>query len=757
MLKFQWTMTTIRSHSDFQMLKNVVAAVKPEYGAVDTETNGLHIIESRPFLVQFGFLDIKNLKGYTFAIDLERNKLAEEVLTYWDTVAHSLKAYMGHNIKFDLHMLANIGHEYRDSNLTDTMFYIRWGHDALHPEEGGPPLGLKEYATRYITKDAKLHENKLTREKADKTKIYNNQLKLMLNQSGAKIPPQFTDKSFTLKVINELFKDCIFDISDLPEDMKEVYLEWLHSLPLYLQSKVQSLVTSDMIRYNDLNRENLITYAHYDIVYTLEIFASLKHIIENRHQEEAIKIENRCILPWYDMERTGFHADKEYLESARIKLKNYILKQRKEFYELAGCELAVGQHATLKKILREKFNLEIESTNDESLSLLKTKLDDDNPAKRFISLLQELRTLEKWYSVYIIRFQKDLKNTDHLYTTINQVGTVSGRITSDFQQFPKKGIKTEDGEEIFHPRRVIKTNSALVYLDYSQIELRFQALYTILLGKPDMNMCRAYMPFKCYRITEDPDELLLGNMYGITFKMASPAHIEFDPRNPEHIKHYKEYTWYHNEDDTPWEPVDVHGATTLAAFPGLKKTDPNYHDLRYIGKRVNFAKNYGAELGRIKQMFPEKSDEECRMINDAYYKAFPGIKNYHEYCKERALLYSNTANLFNVRYYNVNGHKLKNMLVQGSAAFFLKWKIIQLYEYCKKNNIKTKFQMQIHDELSWEWDPSDPPEIFFKFKEIMEDWPAGQIPVIADMEVTTTTWADKIEVETIEELKEALS
>lgn len=743
MLKYQWTMTTMSSHSDFQKLKNIVDAVKPEYGAVDTETDGLHITESKPFLVQFGFLDTKNLRGYTFAIDLETNPEANEVLTYWDKIAHSLKIYMGHNIKFDLHMLANISHEYRDTNLSDTMFYIRYGHDALHPEEGGPPLGLKEYASRYITKDAKLHENKLTREKSDITKTYNLRLKNMLNQSGARLPEGCKDKSFTLKVINEMFKDCIFDITDLPDDIREVYLEWLHSLPLYLQHKVQSLVESDMIRYNDLNRENLITYAHYDIVYTLEIWASLAHIIKNRQQEKAIEIENRCILPWYDMERTGFHADKEYLETSRKKMKAYIQKQRKEFYALAGKEIAVGQHAAIKKVLNEKFNIKMEKTNDETLSLLKNSVSKDDDVYRFITLLQELRTLEKWYSVYIIRFQKDLRTTDTLYTTINQVGTVSGRITSDFQQFPKKGIKTEDGEEIFHPRKVIQTSTALVYLDYSQIELRFQALYTMLLGKPDKNMCRAYMPWNCYRIGQigmDP----------------IPQKIPFRSNNSTDIKTFNQYTWYHYDDDEQWEPVDVHGATTLAAFPGLKKTDPEYHDLRYIGKRVNFAKNYGAELGRIRQMFPEKTEEECRMINDAYYKAFPGVKNYHEYCKERALLYSNTENLFGVRYYNVNGHKLKNMLVQGSAAFFLKWKIIQLYDYCQKHNIKTKFQMQIHDELSWEWNKNDPPEIFFEFKRIMEDWPAGQVPVIADMEVTTKTWADKVEVETIEELKENL-
>ena len=391
----------------------------------------------------------------------------------------------------------------------------------------------------------------------------------MLNQSGARLPAGCKAKSFTIKVIDDLFKDCIFDVSDLPEDMRDVYLEWLHSLPLYLQNKVQSIVKSDMIRYNDLNRENLIMYAHYDIIYTLEIWASLAHIIKNRHQEEAIKRENKCILPWYDMECTGFNADLEYLENCRIKMKQYIQRLRKEFYELAGCKLSVGQHATIKKILEEKYNMEVPSTNDESLELLKNSVEKENPIHRFISLLQELRTLEKWYSVYIVRFQKDLQGgNDTLYTSINQVGTVSGRITSDFQQFPKKAIKTQDGEELFHPRKVIKTNTALVYLDYSQIELRFQALYTLLLGNPDMNMCRAYMPYKCYSWTNFKDD---------------KSKVIFDPTCEAHIKYYNLYTWYHIEDDTKWEPVDVHGATTLAAFPGLKKTDPEYHDLRYIG------------------------------------------------------------------------------------------------------------------------------------------------------------------------------
>ena len=59
------------------------------------------------------------------------------------------------------------------------------------------------------------------------------------------------------------------------------------------------------------------------------------------------------------------------------------------------------------------------------------------------------------------------------------------------------------------------------------------------------------------------------------------------------------------------------------------------------------------------------------------------------------------------------------------------------------------------DELQIAWHKDDDPSIFFDIQKIMGDhdyW----IPLFADMEVTTTTWAAKEEVETLEELKEKL-
>ena len=65
--------------------------------------------------------------------------------------------------------------------------------------------------------------------------------------------------------------------------------------------------------------------------------------------------------------------------------------------------------------------------------------------------------------------------------------------------------------------------------------------------------------------------------------------------------------------------------------------------------------------------------------------------------------------------------------------------------------------MQIHYELSWEYDKEDPPEIFFKFKEIMEDWRDTKVPIIADMEATSDKKNEKKDIETLEDLKGVLN
>lgn len=727
MLKCKWTHETITEKDQLVKLTGLYLNQIDEgivvAAAFDTETTGLHHIYDKPFLIQFGWCTT-DMRGYTFAIDIENYpELAVLVITMWNVLASRAPIYLGHNIKFDLHMLINIGLPYWYENISDTMVWMRLGSDAVPERKGGTPLKLKAFAKRYITPDARDMDSKLQAERTQISKDLNIKLKRRLN--------------WTKKEIDTFFKDKIHTKDDLPEDKKAAYQDWYAmDLPLWLQGRISGAVDSDDIPYDKLNRENVIYYGHLDIVWTLEAFLLLYEIVSVRGNLEAIEKENENIYPLVRMERVGFKIDYAYLVNAKDKLKAYIIQRRKDLCYIAGTEIKATQSEKILHLLNS-FGVNVTTTNAEELSLRLSDLkheNPDNPAVEFIETLQELRTLEKWYSTYIMRFITDFREEDgKLYTTINQAGTVSGRVTSDFQQFPKDGIVTIEGIEIFHPRKMVVAKDgdfdSIVYLDYSQIELRLQAFYTMLVGHPDTNLCRAYSPYKCH------------------LKDGTP----YNEKDPWCIKHAYSETWYYDEDpEKPWTPLDVHGATTKIAF-NIDESHPDFHSLRYKGKRVNFAKNYGAQFSKVKQMFPEYDDETIHRIDDAYYLAFPGVKSYHQYCYDMANIKAYMTNMFGVKYYGASGHNLINMLVQGTGAYYLKWKIVQVDKYLREHNCKSELMMQIHDELQFKKHKDDDPQIFFDIKAIMEDWEDAWIPIIADMEVTTTTWAEKYEVESIEE------
>ena len=692
--------------------------------ALDTETTGLHHIYDKPFLFQFGWCTSEGT-GFTYLVDLEETpELAIRTITIWNTLVAQAPIYLGHHVSFDLNMLININVPYWAPNISDTQIWIRLGSDAIPERKGGVPLALKKFATNYIDRSAATMEAKLSKERTAIAKKYNITLKRSLG--------------WTLKQIEEFFKDKLHTYEDLPEEARQKYIDW-HTLelPVRLQSKVNGAVSSDDIPYNKLNRDNVKYYAHLDIVWTLEAYLLMQPIVTIRGNLDAVKREEANIYPLVRMERVGFKIDHPYLLQASRDLKEYTLQRREDLCKCAGTDLKSSQSQKILYLLQSVFMIDTDTTESETLSRICSELKHTNPqhpAIEFIETLQELRTLEKWYSTYLMRFIRDFRPEDgKLYTTIHQTGTVSGRVTSDFQQFPKEGIVTVDGRELFHPRKLVIAKdgdfNAIVYLDYSQIELRLQAFYTILVGHPDLNLCRAYSPYECHLADGTP----------------------YDVHNPWCVSHAYDMDWYYNEKpEEKWTPLDVHGATTKIAFE-IDESDPRFHALRYSGKRVNFAKNYGAQYNRIKQMFPEYDDEQIHKIDDAYYKAFPGVKKYHEYCYNMANIKAYLSNMFGVRYYGASGHNLINMLVQGTGAYFLKWKIVQVDEYLRKHHCKSQLMMQIHDELQFKMHKDDDPQIFFDIKKIMETWEDSLMPIVADMEVTTTTWAEKYEVESLEE------
>lgn len=711
-----WYKTDILTRQDILNFIDHYKKTKPRITGFDTETDGLHIIKAKPFLIVIGYMDIENKKGYTYSFDFEQTpELTPTFMYAFIKLFNKSEKVVGHNTSFDLHMLHNIGYpNLFEHNITDNQIYIRLGHDALSKRHGGVPMKLKTYAKKYIDPRATEDEKKIKQEISRLTRERNQKLKTML--AGIPLPEKYKvtgrERGWTIGIINEILKDKLMEIDDLDEKVASVFKEWLRT-------------TKRPTNYKNLNREKVRAYAHKDVIYTLEIYYSIHEVAYNRGQKEVIEREEQLIHPLYRMERVGFRFNREYTLKAKEKMKRYILRKRERMYQLARKRFDVGQHELIKRILRSRFDLNVPSTGEDVLKKMEV---DDPEAQEFIDTLSELRTLEKWYSTYIIRWLKE-EHEGRIYTTIHQSGAVSGRVSSDFQQFPKEGIKDENDELLFHPRRMIQVTGdgydRILFIDYSQIELRIQAIYTLMVSDGDLNLCRAYMPFKC--------------------KTASGE--RFDPFNKNHINRWNSGEWYLEEDpEKKWQPLDVHTETTKNIFPGHEEGTKEFKKLRAIGKMTNFACNYGASAGALAAQLGNDRQLGEKAFK-AYLKTFPKVRDYRNYIQRTMDRYGYVENLFGRRYYNTSAHNAQNYMIQGSGADFLKQKIIELDKFLRRNRHKTRMQMNIHDEISFELHNDDPDNLPDKLQHIMEQLAGTPVPIVADKEITDTTWDEKRDME----------
>ena len=93
----------------------------------------------------------------------------------------------------------------------------------------------------------------------------------------------------------------------------------------------------------------------------------LDPIVKSRGQLKTLELEEKIILPLYEMERVGFAFNKEYMLESKQKVYNEIMKYRSKLYDLLGERVTAGQHKRLKEILNEWSEETIESVDKKSL------------------------------------------------------------------------------------------------------------------------------------------------------------------------------------------------------------------------------------------------------------------------------------------------------------------------------------------------------------------------------------------------------
>ena len=468
----------------------------------------------------------------------------------------------------------------------------------------------------------------------------------------------------------------------------------------------------------DVSPELVNNYILDDVVILQEYLEkALPILAQTGDNWKIFERENRLIRVVADMERNGLRTDVQYLLDSRIKILAYQDKVYRLLWAKTGREFSSGQHQVIMEMFRGKYNIPL--SNCDLKALESVSLYNNQEATEIANDIIELRTIDKWLSTYVEGMLNRVYN-GRVYTSINNNGTVTGRVSSDLQQQPKEALLDRDGNELFHPRRatIVDPGTRTFYFDYSQMELRVQAYYTMMLSGGDFNLCRAYMPYKCTSM-----------FTGEEFKF------------PEHQWDSGEWV---TEDFKLWVPVNVHDATTMKAFPWLTKDDPKWDHYRRLGKMCNFLKNYGGGIVALQTKMGVDADT-ASALNRGYYEAFPKILIYQKWVESEIASKGFVENVYGRRYYlqhNNNAYKAYNYLIQGGCADIVKDKEIRVWELLQGK--KSRTLLPVHDELMVSI--ADGEEYLVPFiKAIMDDCAdvIKSVPMIVDVEFTTTNWADK--------------
>ena len=685
--KLEYKYKHIETDNDFVDFINNFNEVKPDVVVYDTETTGLNIMKDKPFLMSIGF--------EKFVYTLAPNP--QWVNKIWDTIK-DIQYLVAHNAKYDYHMMINNGTPIPENiRLADSMIVARLTEYADNMDG----IGLDDIGTKYVDKEAKFaskvikqHINQLNRIRLKDLKT-----KLKVYLKDEKSPYSLTE------VMNAYYSKV--NLISTPFVHVFRFIDDNYKIPNYKDSYLE-------------NPNLMCSYAADDIVIVLEYLHKVIPTLETTDPNyQTFNRECELIRVVGNMERVGLPVDTYYLMFSRDKVKKYIEDRYAKLFLLTNLKFTSGQHKVIMKYFMDAHQIYMTSADIKALEEISSKF--EGTAKKVADIIIELRTLDKWLSTYIEGMLNRVYN-GRVHTSINNSGAITGRVSSDLQQQPKDPLLDADGNELFHPRRVFINDkeARTFYFDFSQMELRVQAHYTLILGDGDLNLTRAFMPYYCTSI-----------LTGQTFKYG--------------VDDIHSGEWV-NEDNKPWTPTDLHSATTLQAFPNLKLDDPNFANFRSLGKRANFAKNYGAGWAKLMDAL-KVSEDIAKALDAGYNKAFPKVRDYQRWVDKQLQLYGYVQNLYGRRYYvssSNNFYKSYNYLIQGSCADLMKMKEIEIANFLKSNNLKSKMILVIHDEVQISI-PADEEWIVPKIRQILDDnnKVIHTLPMICEVEVTNKSWADK--------------
>ena len=390
--------------------------------------------------------------------------------------------------------------------------------------------------------------------------------------------------------------------------------------------------------------EEFLKYCCFEAYVCAQAAVCLQQKLEETQMDRLMReIEMPLTLVLFSMEEEGIRVNPEALKDYGEALSGKITELEKEIYSEAGCEFNINSPKQLGEILFEKMGLpggKKTKTGYSTAADVLEKLSGEYPVVKHIL---EYRGLTKLKSTYADGLAAYIEDENRIHSTFNQTITATGRISSTEPNLQNIPIRMELGRQI---RKVFIPKDGYCFMDadYSQIELR-----------------------------------VLASMSG-------------DERL---IEAYRSH-------------ADIHRTTASQVFhiPFEEVTDLQ----RRNAKAVNFGIVYGISSFGLSEDLSISRKEAAAYI-EQYFETYPQVKQFIDSLVKDAKKNGYAVTLYGRRrpvpeLFSSNfmqrsfGERVAmNSPIQGTAADIIKIAMIRVFERLKKEGLKSKLILQVHDEL----------------------------------------------------------
>ena len=440
----------------------------------------------------------------------------------------------------------------------------------------------------------------------------------------------------------------------------------------------------------DLEPSEISDYACEDADITLQ----LKNIFEKEIKKPHLKdlfydMEMPLVEVLMEMEEEGITIDSKALAEYSKELDSTLIDLDSQIKELAGMEFNTDSPKQMGEVLFEKLKISAKAkkTKTGQYATSEDVLEKHKHDHPIVPLILEYRQLRKLKNTYVDALPTYCDQNDgRIHTNFMQTVTATGRLSSNNPNLQNIPIRSEKGREIRRAFVSRDKDHKLMAVDYSQIELRIIAA-----------------------LSEDP------NM----------------------IQSFR-------------DGLDIHAATAAKVY-GVSIEEVT-REQRSAAKAVNFGIIYGQSAFGLAQNL-KISRTEAKEIIDSYFEQYGTIKNYMDKVIAQAREEGYVETIMKRRRYLpdinsgnaiVRGYAERNAInapIQGSAADIIKMAMISVHSEMKKENVKSKMILQVHDELVFDVHNSEEVLIQDLVRKAMEKAVKLSVPMQVELKLADN-WLD---------------